>query len=301
MADLAPAEAPEGGDTPVKAEESLVEVDADVSPEPEKAEAKTQLEGNEADPSPADEPTVEKDTDPPLMTRKEQSRWDELTRQRHESERNSEAWRDQAQRLQSQLQAQEKPTPEPTAAPEKPKTLADFGYDETLYAQHLSGIAEGKAREAAREEYHRYQLEQDNQKVRESYQERADKFAKSHDDYVQIATKSNISDRIAGVVMRLEEGPEVAYFLGQNPEVVSDLNRMPLPMAAVELGRIDTRLSAERKRTKKVSEAPPPPAKVDGGDPHVRKKIDDGSLSDVEFARMRRKQIGRRSGFSTTT
>ena len=101
------------------------------------------------------------------------------------------------------------------------------------------------------------------------------------------------------MVKRLDEGPEVAYFLGLNPEVAEELSRMPLPMAAVELGRIDSRLAAERTRTKTVSKAPPPPEKISGGDSRTKKRVDDPNLSDAEYAKLRNVQIKRRTGFNT--
>ena len=284
MTDQEPVETPEGADAPI---------DADVSPEPQAADAKPEDEGDEAESSPAADPDSDKEP-VPLMTRKEQDRWDTLTRRSHEAERNSEAWRDQAQRLQSQLQAQTPPEAQQTAQPEVPKTLADFGHDETLYRNHLVSIAEERARVAARGEYDKYQQQQAADSIRTKYNERADKFAKTKDDYHEVATRSPISDEVANLVMHLDAGPEVAYFLGLNHDIARSISSVPIEQAAMELGRIDQRLSVERKRTKPVSNAPPPPKKIEGSETSIRKRIDDPKLTDKEFGKMRRKQIEQR-------
>lgn len=289
MAEQEPAVEPEASDV-------VESTDAPVSQETETAEAESQEEGHEAESSPAADSDSDKEP-APLMTRKAQDRWDQLTRRGHEAERDRDAWRDQFTRLQSQAQAA-KPEPE-VKAPEVPKTLADFGYDETLYRNHLVLIAEDRARVAARTEYDKYQQEQSANAVRTKYNERADKFAKTKDDYREVATRSPISDQVANLVMHLEDGPEVAYFLGLNHDIARSISSIPIEQAAMELGRIDQRLSVERKRTKPVSKAPPPPAKIEGSEASIKKRIDDPKLTDKEFAKMRKAQIDARSSSHT--
>jgi hypothetical protein len=240
--------------------------------------------GSEAAPSPAVKPA---DND---VTEKVRSRIDELTRYRREAERERDYFRSEVERLRTQ------PPPKPAEPAAQAKTLADFNYDEADYQAYLREEVAKTTRETLAKELQTQREQEDTARRRRTFKQREAEFAKETPDYREIAYHAPITDEVAQLVTELESGPHLAYFLGKNPEVAAAISELPLRIAAVELGRIDARLTAEREKAKAtppVSKAPPPPAKLEGsGDPKVEK--DPSEMTDVEFAKWRKRQIAQR-------
>jgi hypothetical protein len=75
------------------------------------------------------------------------------------------------------------------------------------------------------------------------------------------------------VIVDSPTGPEMAYYLASNREVAEQIASLPPHLAALEMGRIEGRLSALKEvktRPSVVSKAPPPPPKVDDTPTPVR-------------------------------
>lgn len=254
-----------------------------------------------------EEKTAEVETPKPEPTQDKEPEWfvkrmGELTARYRSEERERQAIAQENERLRQQLQQQQ------VKEPEKAKTLEDFGYDESKYQSYLFDQAEKRAVEAAK----RVRLEEQTQAQRErtlrKFKEREVEFEKANPDYRDLAYSAPISDRVAELVMELETGPEIAHYLGKNKSIALSLNDLPPHIAAIELGRIDARLGAERKAKaealekarleKAVSKAPPPTQRLEGsGDAGTFKPDDSESdkVSDAEWMRRRNLQIQRRN------
>jgi hypothetical protein len=102
------------------------------------------------------------------------------------------------------------------------------------------------------------------------------------------------------MVIRMDDGPQVAYYLGKNHEIAESISELPKDLAAMELGRLAARLDFERKKAaeKPVSKAPPPAPTIEGsGDPGLTvdpASPDSDKLSDAEWAKRRARQIEKR-------
>jgi hypothetical protein len=238
-----------------------------------------------------------KDSEPEWFTK----RFGEITAKYRETERRALAAEQRAAQLeQERLKA---------AAPEKPKTLADFNYDEVAFQGYVVEQARKAAREAASEADSQRQREIAAERRNRKFQERAVAFEKDNPDYRDVAHYAPISDELAEVIQDMESGPEIAYYLGKNRDVALSLSDLPPHIAAIELGRIDARLTAERqakqaalekaKAEKAVSGAPPPTPKLEGAGNAGTVKADDpdsDNLSDAEWARRRNKQVAKQRG-----
>jgi hypothetical protein len=185
---------------------------------------------------------------------------------------------------------------------EKVKTLADFEYDEAKFQGYVVEQAKKAAREAASEADRERQEQISAERRARKFKEREVAFEKETKDYRDVAHYAPISDDLAQVIQDLEAGPELAYYLGKNRDIALTLNDLPVHLAAVELGRIDAKITAEKaakaaaleaaRQAKAVSGAPPPAPQIDGSNATVDK--DPSQMSDVEFAKWRRKQIAAR-------
>lgn len=194
-----------------------------------------------------------------------QKRIDELTRLRYDAERERDHWRQMAMRE----------APKPPAEPEKPKALPkleDFNYDEAAYQTALFNHASAEAARQVREELKREEQQRQQQERVKSWKTRETEFKAKTPDYESVAHYAPMSDAMVQVITESEIGPEIAYFLGKNPETAERIAQLDPVKAAREIGRLEAKLekpSAPAPAAKPVSKAPPPPPKIDATDAPV--------------------------------
>lgn len=200
--------------------------------------------------------------------------------------------------MQRQKEAQPPPTP-PTSEPPALKTLADFGWDEKAFASYLLKQAAPKP-ETIRETYRELQEQEARERRVETFRSREAEFAAQHEDYYEVAYYAPISDTLAEVIQESEEGPELAYYLGKNPDIAKKLSKLTFGAAGVELGKIAAKLAIEKEKAAKpsVSKTPPPTPKVEGAAETVSIKSasdpESDKLSAEEWRRLREKEIRRK-------
>lgn len=207
----------------------------------------------------------------------------ELTRKRRDAEREAEYWREQAMK---------KPV-EPPKAEEPLKTLADFDYDESAYQQHLFAKARAEAVEEARRVLKDEQSQQTTQQKIRTFKQKESEFSRKIDDYSDVVTNPNlpITQPMFDVAVEMDNGPEVLYYLGKNPDMAYEIANMSPLAAARELGRIEEKLQT-RPKAETVSKAPEPAPKLAAVSPSTQKDVDD--MTQEEFNEYRRKQIAKR-------
>lgn len=232
----------------------------------------------EADPAPAKK--VEK-VDDVSAIEKMQKRIDKLTWEKNE------ALRRENERLRAEVSAQSKPAPSETVAP----TLEQHGFDEAKYQKALLDYFEKRADAMVDKKL----AERDSKtKAKEramSFEERAAEFAKTKPDYAEKVFSDDliITDDMADAI-RESGRPDIAYYLGDNPEKAAAIAKLSPMGQAREIGRIEAILEADEVKPAPkplVSKAPPPPPKIDASEPAIEK--DPSEMSDKEFAKWRRK------------
>jgi hypothetical protein len=220
-----------------------------------------------------------------------QKRIDKLTWQLRQTERERDFEREQ--RL-ATLQRNAEPQPKQSEARQPLKKLADFEYDEERYAEYVAEVAADRAAQKLEQTRTTKESERTRKEQIAKFKELESKFKTEIEDYEDVAYYARIDEHVANLVMAMDEGPRVAYYLGKNPDVAARINSLPDNLAAVELGRIDAKLAIEREqaKAKPVSKAPPPPPKIDATEPAVEK--DPSQMTDAEFAKWRKRQIAQR-------
>lgn len=223
---------------------------------------------------------------------------DRQTRNWRALERDRDHWREMAM-LHAKPSREAPPADDPEPA-DTVKTLADFEYDEAKFQKHIFEQAEKRSVAVARRELEQAREQEAAQRRVQSFKAREAEFAKTVEDYEEVAHyRANINAAMADVIRESDDGPALAYHLGKNPEIAEKIAQLPPIAAARELGMIEARLAFEREQAKaaKVSKAPPPPPKVDGVEAPTSVRVDTpegDSLSDEEWVRRRNKQIERR-------
>lgn len=196
-----------------------------------------------------------------------QKRIDELTKKRRTAEREADYWRNQA--------IQNAPQPEAPPEPEPLKTLEDFDYDEGKFQSHLFQQAQNGAVEQARRVLKEEQMQEASRRTISEYKKRIDSFSKTVDDFNEVAQNDSlpISTVMADVIVEMEQGPEVLYYLGKNSDIAEKIAGLSPLSAARELGRIESKLQV--KNGEKVSKAPVPPPKISATEPAITKSLDE--------------------------
>lgn len=225
-----------------------------------------------------------------------QKKFNKLTDFRRSAERRAEAAERREQSLLQLLQRDraeaERPEPEIVPVAAAPgKTLADFGYDELKYNEYQRAEIVRTTRATLQTELQKQQDQERTARQFKSFREREAKFAQGTPDYREVAHYAPINNTVAGLAVRLENGPEVVYYLGKNPETAEQLNALSKEDAAIELGRIEARLVFKREQAPKkaVTTAPPPTPKLEGTDPVVEK--DPKDWTEKEFEKWRKKHM----------
>lgn len=279
-------------------------------------EEKKPVEGAQADPKateaakaapeprdddPGDEASPEGKTD--SADKKPRKPWHEkrigeLTYNWRQAERDRDYWRELATRQPSQPQAQ--PAQQQTQATQKPLPAQ---YQST--EEYLEALADWKSEEKLsawdrkrREEAERTEREQSTRKVFDSFSERQAKAREKFADFDEVAYSPDtpISPLMAEVITRAEMGPEIAYFLGKNPDKGLQISQMTDPHSvALALGRIEAQLAAPQPQPVTASApkaaptaAPPPPKTLSGSAP-VQKNPED--MTTREWVTWRNAQI----------
>jgi type II secretory pathway pseudopilin PulG len=267
-----------------------------------------EVESADSSPAPVDnaEPVVKeaddagqpRDEEGKFLSPKAQKRIDQLTWEKNQREREAEYWRQEAIRYQQQKS--EPPKVEEVKLP----SLESVGYDEAKYQAALIEYATKQARAEVRKELDADQRQRAEQQRMETFATRQTEFAKANPDYqARIADPTlPITEAMRDVIVDSPTGPELAYYLAQNRETAEQIARLPAHLAALELGRIDGRLSAlkEVKKAPPVTKAPPPPPKVDDVETPIASvkasDSDSDKLSTQEWFRLREKELKRKKG-----
>jgi hypothetical protein len=134
---------------------------------------------------------------------------------------------------------------------------------------------------------------QANLQVMQSYSERVAKAAETLPDFEEVAQAQHlqINPVMGNVIVRLDNGPEVQYWLGKNPKEAERISRIQdLYRVAAELGKISEKITAKSSGEKAPSAAPRPVrSKAGTVTAGSRRSIYDPDLSMAEYIALRKR------------
>jgi len=182
---------------------------------------------------------------------------------------------------------------QPAAQPPKEVPPVDQFESPEAYAEAL---AEKKAQEliAARER------QQQQAQLLEAYHDREEAAREKYEDFEQVAynPKLPITDVMAETIQASDIGPDVAYYLGTNPQEATRISRLTPFLQAKEIGKIEAKL-ADNPPVKRSTSAPAPITPVtarsgnnpsyDTTDPRSIKNMSTSEWIEAERARQMRK------------
>ena len=137
---------------------------------------------------------------------------------------------------------------------EAPKEVPSADTFESTEA-YADALAERKAQElVARREAEKQQIE-----LLDAYHDREEEARTKYEDFEQVAynPKLRITDVMAETIRTSDIGPEIAYFLGQNPKDADRISRLSPLSQAKEIGKIEVKLASDPP-ARKTTSAPDP-------------------------------------------
>jgi hypothetical protein len=229
----------------------------------------------------------------PAPEDKIQKRFDKLTKEKYEALRERD-------RLRWELEQARQPAKTEPVAPELP-TLEGAGFDDAKYQAALLEYSKATARAEVERILSEREQQQTSKAAASEFDKRQAEFAKQTPDYAEKVTENTslpISKQMADVIRKSEIGPQIAYYLAEHEDTAALIAQMRDPLdVGRELGRIEARLETPKTAPTKVSQAPPPPSKLEANDPSPPVRTTDASgdrLSDDEWVRLERKRLAKR-------
>jgi hypothetical protein len=114
--------------------------------------------------------------------------------------------------------------------------------------------------------------------VKDTYSSFADKESEAYDkykDYDEVAHNPDlpVPEFVAEAIVAAQNGPDILYYLGKNPEEARRIAGLKSPQQALEIGILSETLSKPNQgKGKKLTTAPPPISPI--GSPTVAKVLD---------------------------
>lgn len=155
--------------------------------------------------------------------------------------------------------------------------------------------AEDKAQEAAEQRQTAAKTQQ--QQVAQKFLDRAKEVAKlpGFEDFDEVVKRDvTVSGAVQQALFRSEQGPQIAYYFGQNPAEAERISALDVIDAAREIGKLETRF-AKTSSTKKppVSDTPDPITPSGARHSRAATRVDDPNIAYTDFEKQANARFSR--------
>jgi hypothetical protein len=265
-------------DTPAPASKATAE-SAGATPD-------AQNTGDEATPATPEAKPEEPET--PEQAAKRQGRrferkLDKAYRQRAEAQARAEFLQQELEKV--------KQTPAAAKAAEGEPTLAQFDYDPEKYAAAKADYAKTQAVKEFESKQKQQSAHAEHAKLISSWEEKVAKAEDKFDDFHEVVGDLQPNTPFVAAIMHADNGPDVAHYLGKHASEAESIAKLPPLQQVFEIGKLAAKLSATPVQPKAPSKAPAPIAPLTGTTPATSASLDDTSMSDEAWMKMRRKQV----------
>ncbi len=165
----------------------------------------------------------------------------------------------------------------------------DAEFQEALLAEQARRVA-GAVRQELLNEQQQDAQDRAAKAIDNAWGENVARFREAAPDFEQVALNNAVPMRkeVVQLIKQSEVGPEIAYWLGKNIDAANRIFDMPPMQAALEIGRIEARVSA--KAAPRFTQAPPPVKTVGSGLGAGAKSLHDMSYKEFEAAQLAKLQ-----------
>jgi hypothetical protein len=183
----------------------------------------------------------------------------------------------------------------------------DVAFDNDKYRAKMAKWIDKRADKRAAQTLRALTRESEESKRRAVFEDRIEKFAKTHPDYKKVVTENpvlaaNQLAQDAGIaVIQSEHAARILYEFGKDPSLAVRTAKQSPAQQLITIGKMIARIEAEapasrnssqpnaqRGQTKSITKAPPPPNPTKAGGRAATRDITDPNMSVEEFARQHR-------------
>lgn len=234
--------------------EDVVSLDAESEEvaEPE-AQAAEEPEAGEKDPAEQEDEKVNPGV---------QKRFNKMTREKYE--------------LQARIRELEEQNQKNAPSTElKEPSLEDLNYDNEAYKAALIEYGKSQAQKQTTTEP---QVDTVKAEKVATFSQKLDAFRAEAPDYADVVSQMPISQAGSDAILEMDNGPQVAYYLGNHLDVVDEINALGPVAAALRIADLSRKLKPAEP---KISTAPDPITSIKSGGGKVTKNTDDMSVEEL--------------------
>lgn len=214
-----------------------------------------------------------------------QERVNEITRARRDAERREQAAEQRAQQAEQQLAQYTRQPSQPSA---DVPTLEAFGYDTDAWQRALTEHVSQRAMSQVEQRAQQYEQQRSMQQVSDRFEERSREYSLANpgfdDRLADLSRNVQFNQYVVEAIGHSDHGPAVVDYLAQHLDEADRVSRLPPHLAALQLGRIEAKVSAPKP--KPVTNAPNPAPVLGGGGKTSSSVREDMSYADYKKARL---------------
>jgi hypothetical protein len=204
-----------------------------------------------------------------------------------------------------ELESIKAPKVEPVAAATEAPTMEQFGFDQAKFDKAKAEWDEAVIDRKVEERIAKREAALAEKQQGQTFAEREAEYEKANPGYRDrvYSDEAIISKDMAAIIKKIPEGPAVADYLANNPEISKLLYQLPAEDVALEMGAIRAQLKAAKSSPTsapvvQISKAPAPVPKIEAVDSTVRISASspesDTAWSADEWARRRNKELAKK-------
>lgn len=225
-----------------------------------------------------------------------QKRFDEITREKYEAQREADYWRGVAEgRIKPEAPAQpaqRTEAPLPAGAPPRPVFDERYQGDYDSYVTDLAAWTVQVERAKIEIENNTRREQETAQQAITKHLERVDTVRQARTDFDEVVEASpvRLRNELVKEIVTSDLSAELIYHLAKNPQEADRLNTLSVSQGIRELGRLEERLTPKDppQPPRRISQAPEPVTPI-GGRETVNKNLDEMSME--EYAKYEQKRL----------
>ena len=213
----------------------------------------------------------EKVTEEPKPKPRLEKRIDKIVKEREQAREDATRERQKREEIEARLKDLESATKPKAEVNRDEKPRPDQFVDAFEYAEALADWSAENAVMRARQEDIERKVQEERQKVIETWNSRLENVKKDLPDYDDMVASSDVvvSDQVRDAILESEVGPRILYHLAENPEIAEKISKSSLITALREIGKLEARFEKtepiEVKPVAVKSKAPAPISPIKAG------------------------------------
>jgi hypothetical protein len=211
-----------------------------------------------------------------------QERLNEVTRHRRDAERRADSLERELQQYRQQPAQHQ---PQSNDAP----TLEAFNYDMPAWSHAMTEHVTQKVLSQSQQHAQQQEQQRYQQQIAQSFDDKAKQYAATNpgfeDRLEQLSRTVQFSPYVVEAVGSSDHGPAIVDYLAKHLDEADSISRLPPHIAALQLGRIEAKVTAQK--AKPVTNAPNPAPTLGGGSANPTKN--ENQMETAEFIAHRNK------------